>query len=472
MSEGAFVELVSRGKKDSFFIQDANKSFFGAPYQRRPPSALETFYQETESPALFGQYVDIEIPRVGDILQSVEVRIEMPSWLPADIAALNKTIHLDAAGNYIPDIRIESSKGSGRLHYGWTNGIANFLITRWVLLMDSIQIQEGYGDYNDWQPLSDTTHLKAPVLNFATGTHDGTESNIQRNATPPALSFKIPMVGCNGIGFPIAAFRNQKLVLRIFMKTKELLVESGVTAAGTYEICPEPWGSLPIYVNGVQAGVTATKYGVGQPHLRGRFELIHVDDETREQIRTGYHEIVYTQQYRQDFVLDDSSWPNSVGQTTSKNIRIELHGLFQRLFLGLTSYSKARQNKYRDLSPPLYGNVQEENLQFLNKLAVVINNQERISPWPTAVFQELSQNLQLSRDITRKLYFIIFGVAPDDDVGGAINLARTQKAVLALTLNNILPDQTGSKLTLASLMGEAWNILEVKDGMGKVRYMD
>jgi len=67
---------------------------------------------------------------------------------------------------------------------------------------------------------------------------------------------------------------------------------------------------------------------------------------------------------------------------------------------------------------------------------------------------------------------IIFGVEPEGDVGGAINLARTQKAVLALTLNNILPDQSGSKLTLASLMGEAWNILDVKDGLGKVRYMD
>jgi hypothetical protein len=471
MSEGAFVELVSRGKKDSFFIQDANKSFFGAPYERRPPSALETFYQETESPALFGQYVDIEIPRVGDILQSVEVRIEMPTWLPADIAALNKTIHLDASGNYTPDIRIQNSQGE-RIHYGWTNGVANFLITRWVLLMDTVQIQEGYGDYNDWQPLSDTTHLKAPVLNYSTGTHDGTESNIQRNATPSALMFKVPMVGCNGLGFPIAAFRAQKLVLRIFLKNKELLVESGVNAAGTYEICPEPWGSRPIFVNGVQKGVTSTKYGLGQPHLRGRFELVHVDDEIRDQIRTGKHEIVFTQQYRQDFVLDDYAWPSGPGQTTSKNIRIELQGLFQRLFLGLTSYSKVRQNKYRDLSPPLYGPVIEENLQFINELAVVINNQERISPWPTAVFQELSQNLQMSRDITRKLYFIIFGVEPEGDVGGAINLARTQKAVLALTLNNILPDQNGSKLTLASLMGEAWNILDVKDGLGKVRYMD
>ena len=462
MSEGAFIELISRGKKDSFFIQDANKSFFGAPYTRRTPSALETFYQESESPSLFGQYVDIEIPRVGDILQSVEIRIEMPTWLPSNIAALNRTIHIESNGNYTPDIRIQG------VHYGWTNGIANFLIHRWVLLMDSIQIQEGFGDYNDWQPLSDTTHLKAPVLNYSTGTHDGSDSNIQRNATPPTMSFKVPMVGCTGSGFPIAAFRSQRLVLRLFLRTKELLVESS-----NFEICPEPWGGLPITVNGVLSGVTKTKYEVGQPYLRGRFELIHVDEETREQIRKDSHELVFKQQCRQDFVLDNTAWPAGPGLTTSKNIRIELQGLFQRLFLGLTSYSRIRQNKYRDLSPPLYDVITEENLQYLRDLSILVNNQERISPWSTTVFQELSQNLQLSRDITRKLYFIVFGVPPSDEIGGAINFSRTQKAVLSLTLNNILPDKnTGSKITYASLMGEAWNILDIKDGLGKIRYMD
>jgi hypothetical protein len=107
-------------------------------------------------------------------------------------------------------------------------------------------------------------------------------------------------------------------------------------------------------------------------------------------------------------------------------------------------------------------------------MSVSINNQERISQWDTSTFQELTQNLQMHRDITRKLYFIIFGCyLESDEPAGAINLARTQKAVLSLTLNNILPDPLlGSKLTLASLMGDAWNILDIKDGLAKVRYMD
>jgi hypothetical protein len=467
MSEGAFMELVSRGKKDAYFIQDAEKSFFGTPYQRRYPTSVETFYQETESPALFGQYVDIEIPRYGDILQSAEIRIQLPTWLPSDIAALNGTIRLDEEGNYTPDIRV----GPKRLHYGWTNGIANFLIVRWVLLNDSIQIQEGYGDYNDWQPLSDTTHLKAPLLNYATGSHDGSESNIQRNATPPELTFKVPMV----TPLPIAAFRAQKLTLRVFLNTRELLVESGLDSSGNYEICPAPWDSQPIYVNGVLQGeTTLSKYAFGQPHIRGRFELLHLDKDEREKLKTESHEILFKQQCRQDFTLDDTKWPAGPGLTTSRNIRIELQGLFQRLFLGLTSYVRVRQNKYRDLSPPIYGPVLPENLQFLNSMSVSINNQERISQWDTSTFQELTQNLQMHRDITRKLYFIIFGCyLESDEPAGAINLARTQKAVLSLTLNNILPDPLlGSKLTLASLMGDAWNILDIKDGLAKVRYMD
>jgi hypothetical protein len=467
MSEGAFMELVSRGKKDAYFIQDGNKSFFGTPYKRRYPSALETFYQETESPPLFGQYVDIEIPRVGDILQSAEIRIQMPTWLPSRIEALNKTIHLDVSGNYLPDIRV----GSQKLHYGWTNGIANFLIKRWVLMMDSIQIQEGFGDYNDWQPMSDTTHLKAPLLNYSTGSHDGAESNIQRNATPPELTFKVPILG----PLPIAALRAQRLFLRIYLNNRELLVESGMDASGNFEICPAPWDSQPIYINNVlQTDVTKSKYSTGQPQIRGRFELLHVDEETRETLKTTEHAIVFKQQCRQDFVLDDTMWPTGPGLTTKKNIRIELQGLFQRLFLGLTSYVRVRQNKYRDLAPPLYGSVLSENIEFLNSMSVSINNQERISPWATSTFQELSQNLQLPRDITRKLYFIIFGCYLEvDEPAGAMNLARTQKAVLSLTLNNILPDpQLGSKLTLASLKGDAWNILDIKDGVAKVRYMD
>lgn len=471
MSEGAYIELVARGKKDAYFIQDANKSFFGTPYVKRGPSTVEVYYQETEGPPIFGKFVDIEVPRVGDLLMSVDIRIEMPTWLPASVAALNKTVYLNSAGVYVPDIRIQSAQGSGLLHYGWTNGIANFLIKRWVLMVDSITIQEGFGDYNDWQPLSDTTHLKAPLLNYSTATHDGSESNIQRNATPPALTFKVPLVGCNGtkdVGLPIGALRGQKIYLRLYLNSKDLLVESGVTSTGDYEVCPAPWDGLPVFVNGIQSGVTLSKYVVGNPSIRGRFKILHLDEETREAMKNRDHAIVFKQQCRQDFVLNTSMWPLGLGNT-SKNIPIELQGLFQRLFLGLTSHARNRQNKYRDLSPPSLPGVQ---MEYLSALSVQINNQERISPWSTSVFQELSQNLQLPRDITRQLYFIVFGAAEIDEPAGAINLARTQKAVLSLTLNDIPADSQGSKQTFASLMGDAWNILDIKDGMGKVRYMD
>jgi hypothetical protein len=492
MSDGALLELVARGKKDAFFIQDPSKTFFTTPYVKRSPSTREIWYEETKSPALFGHFVDIEIPRVGDLLMSVEVRIQMPTWLPPDIAALNRTVYVDGSGNPTPDIRIESNQGNGLLNYGWTNGIANFLIKRWVLLMDSIQIQEGYGDYNDWQPGSDTTHLRAPLYNAATGTHDGVDSNIQRNATLPELIFRVPLVGCQGskdVGLPLIGLRAQKLVLRLFLADKVALVESGlyqmpVVPTGSYsvyEVCPVPWDGCTIYVDGVPAGETLQHYQVGQPNIRGRFELLHVDEEMREVLRKKEHAIMFKQQYRQEFVLDNADWPRLIGTTTSKNISIELQGLFQRLFLGFTSIVRKKQNKYRDLKPPVNfingvytdQGITAESFDYISELSVQINNQDRIYPWQTNVFQELTQNLQLSRDVARKLYFIIFGVSPGDDPGGAINLARTQKAILMLTLNYILPDvQLNQKQTLGSLMGDAWNVLDFKDGVAIVRYTD
>ena len=507
MSDGALLELVARGKKDAFFLQNPTKSLFGAPYNQRSPSTREIWYQETESPAQFGKFVDIEIPRVGDILKSVDVLIQLPTWLPPDIADLNRSIVLDASGNpsYSITIKQEFDLSIGKtkyLNYGWTNGVANFLIKRWVLLMDSIQLQEGYGDYNDWHPDSETTHLRASLIHQATGTHDGSNINIQRNATPPELIFHVPLVGCQregDTGLPIIGVRSQKLVLRLFLADRLSLVESGTYEDAplggklVYEVCPNPWGGREIYVcannpsgcnpptPATPAGYTLQPQESGNPIIRGRFEILHVDAELRKQLIEKPHEILYTQQVRQDFTLENKDWPSVPGLVHSKNVAVELQGLFQRIMLGLTSLIRKRQNKYRDLNPPITHElgtyspipVSRSSIDWMSLLSFQVNSQDRVYPWPTGTFQELSQNLQLKRDVARQLYFIVFGVSPDSEPGGALNLARTQKANLIMNLNYILPDtQLNSRLTFASMMAETWNVLDIKGGLANVRFAD
>lgn len=93
MSDGTILELVSRGKKDAYQIQDPQRTWFGSPYERRSPSTREFRRLYPENPPRFGQWFDIIIPPDGDVLMSFDLRITMPTWLPPSIAVLNTQPH-------------------------------------------------------------------------------------------------------------------------------------------------------------------------------------------------------------------------------------------------------------------------------------------------------------------------------------------------------------------------------------------
>lgn len=480
MSDGAVLDLVSRGKKDAYFIQGATQGLFGSRWMPRSPSTREIRTEYPFSPARFGHWVDIDLPRVGDMLMSADIHIQMPTWLPPAVAALNLT-HDVGIANPAADAAVPA----GTCTYGWTNGIANFLFNRWSLFLDNIELQQGWGEYNDWQPDSETTQMRAPLLHHSTGSHDGSDQSIQRNATPPELVFRVPIVGCQGqedTGLPLAAFRGQRLYLRLWTLSLEQCVESGVVTyspdpltvpQGTplypiYQVCPAPWGGLPIYVDDVLSSeVTLQKHEIAHPIIYGRYAVLHLDAEMKEELRTAEHAILYKQQLRQDFVVEEADLRNG----SSIKQRLEITGLFQRLILGFISLARFKQNKYRDINPTM--TFDGLNGSWLTAFSLIVNSQERILPWPTKTFQELAQNTQLMRDVERDLYFVVFGVSPDAEPGGPCNLARTQKVLLSLTLAiNPVDPAVDSRQAFGAVMGEAWNIMDIKDGVARLRFVD
>ena len=85
------LELLSRGKKDAYQIQDPSYTWFGSHYDRRSPTTREYRNLTPENPPRFGQSFDIILPSDGDILTAFDLRITMPTWLPLDIAVINRT---------------------------------------------------------------------------------------------------------------------------------------------------------------------------------------------------------------------------------------------------------------------------------------------------------------------------------------------------------------------------------------------
>lgn len=483
MSDGALMELASRGKKDSYFIQEPKRTWFGADYHRRHAAVRQIQIIEPETPALFGSWVDIELPRGGDILKSMDIRIQMPTWLPPEVAAINRETGYDVLVQSKTPM-LGSPHTNAYAHFGWTNGIANYLIDRWALFADNVQLAEGWGFFNSWFPDMETTQMHAPLIHAVTGTHDGSEKAIQMNSTLPELVFRLPLPGCQvkgDMGLPLCAMWGQRLYVRLWLKDRTKLAESGALATGEvggmprYELCPEPWGGkdIQVYLNGAQLpGTYKTKkeWEMGQPRVYARCTILKVDEGLRADLQKMRHQIVFRQQQRDDWFIDDAAW--NPAATFKK--QLEIQGFFQALFLGFTSKARELQNKYRDINPPSNPATGPANAQdWLVTLGLIVNGEERIGFWPPKKFQQLSNNTQLRRDVEVALYYLVFGVNPEYEPAGTFNLTRTQKALLSLQLENILVDpQMNSRQTRATVMGLAWNVFDINGGRSRLVYMD
>jgi len=225
----------------------------------------------------------------------------------------------------------------------------------------------------------------------------------------------------------------------------------------------------PIYdANGnLLPEVTLQKHEIGDPVIYGRFAVLHLDDEMKAELRGAEHAILYKQQLRQDFVIESADL--RLGSSIKQ--RLEITGLFQRLIFGIISLARLRQNKYRDINPT----TTSDGLpgQWLSSFSLIVNSQERVLPWPTKLYQDVAQNTQLKRDVERDLYFVVFGVSPDAEPAGALNLARTQKVLLSLDLViNPIDPAVESRQAFGAVMGEAWNIMDIKDGVARLRFVD
>jgi hypothetical protein len=416
--------------------------------------------------------VDIDLPRYGDVLLSADIRIQLPTWLPPDVAALNRQNGVD--------VTIESAQWPGTfLHYGWTNGIGNYLVARWALFADSRMLQEGWGDFNVWFPDMETTQMKAPILHATTGTHKDGDLWIQRNATLPELVFRMPIVGLQGdddAGLPLCSLRGQRLYVRLWLAPKEVLVESGAKdyvydpalnrELPEYELCPAPWGGRRGRL--VQNGGPVTEFRtleerqIGQPYIYARYGVLHLDEETRRALQAETQDIIFHEQRRDTFVIDNTEWRAGARLTR----RLGIHGFFQALFVGFLSDARRRQNKYHDIDPPGGGD-------WLTALGLFVNSEERILSWAPGLLQELANNTQLRRDVESQLYYLVFGVAPERGPAGVCNLGRTQKVSLGLLLADVPADPvTGSRQTEGSVLGLSWNVFRVEGGVGRVVFED
>lgn len=481
MSDGTITELHCRGKQDAFFIQNAQRTWFGTDYDRRPGGVREIVRLDPFTPVTWNSTVEIDLPRYGDILKSAEVRILMPTWLPPDIATLNMNpnVEITLPTNYDP---------ARRASYGWVNGIANYLIAKWELYADNLKLCEGYGQVNQWYPLTQTTHNKAPLIVETAGQHvtdvgldqgGNVRFAVQMNATPAELAFTLPLPGCQGrddVGLPLWAMRShQRLYLRLTIPPVTTLVESSAFSVvlgqpAMYDICPTPWNGKRIYVDGVFSGkYTLPLQKMGTPVLYGRYDVLFLDNQTREALTKVPHSIPYSFQMVEAVTFDQ----NTLIPGYQFNKRLDIRGFFEMLSVRFVSQLAVLQNRYYDTFPYQSGINLNRELEWVTEIGLTVNGQERIQSGSPDDLDLLVVNTKMPRDMLDKFYFFVFGEQIDGEPAGNLYISRTHKVSLRFTFANIpVQPVLNNRSCIVTILGRGWNILDIEGGFAKARYSD
>jgi len=281
-SEGSLYELMCRGKKDTYFYEDSRKSVvpFDTSYEQEEQTIREVRRIPPTTGTDFGKSIEFPIDIVGDILDSVTLLITLPSWLPSSIT---KTF----SNNQLTDLAGES--------YGYVNGIAYFLFEKIQFYQDTTVLQEFSGEYLWSSAKTKGTYAHRFIQDEETGSHDGSPLSIGRNAAPPMLRLRLPIIGCapKDKGFPLISTTSHMYKLKCKLRKVEDLVES--TAPGK----AYPW-NIPMQ----SRSGTFTSLSIDEmTPLRVDLETQHVfmNNASKEALRTTPLEIPFLSVYENTF---------------------------------------------------------------------------------------------------------------------------------------------------------------------------
>lgn len=294
-SEGSLYELVARGVKDKYFLQDDKEAVhpFDWRYQRWPGSLPEERWTVPTNPARFGARCEFEFELPADVLVEAAIVIELPTWLPPEMAPNNLTTKTYEAG--FPNRR-----------YGYVNGIGYFLFERIEIYQDKVLLQEVSGDALYVAAMTRGSWNQALLKQQLAGCHDGLPNSIMHNATPGRLEILLPVPGCfspGDKGLPLCGLRQQPFRLRLTLRPLEKLVE----CTDDLGVPPAPWTKSFTQETALATMLTAPAISrdmIGQPTLYLRTKQLYLLNDARKQLEEETIEVPYLRFYENIFNIN------------------------------------------------------------------------------------------------------------------------------------------------------------------------
>ncbi len=456
-AEGSLYELVSRGNKDVYFFGDVSDSkfIFDNSYAAQRQTSFEIRRVPPRTAAEFGRTVDFDFDLIGDILRAPTILVDLPSWLPPQVAATaQQSLITDTSG----------------VAYGYTSAIAFFLFEQIQFYQDNILLQEMSGDALWALNKPNGTFGQGFVTNQLTGQHNGSLVSISRAGAPQTLRVELPLPGCqrqDEPGFPQRAISQHTYRLRCKLRRLEDLVE-----ASDGRPKPTPWGRSDFQqtLGPNQAPVpfaTIPRQDIPPLTLQLETKQIYVDRESQDEIRYQPQKI-YFRRIRevifQQNALDYTGVQN--GGSSTVNRRLEGRHPAERLVWFFRTQEAINANQLWKLYPGF------------SQLSFLIAGQNRELPRDPQVWRDVVNFAKEDLDTGEELYTMNWSLgtgsipeyrypdgSPAGEPTGSVNFTTADRPTFYITLTPP-PPAPALPITELRVLVDAWARFDT-DGKGR-----
>jgi hypothetical protein len=439
-TEGSLYELMCRGKKDTYFYEDGPKSvnIFDTSYKHEEQIIRDVRRIPPTTGTDFGKMIEFPVDIIGDVIDSITLYIQLPSWFPASIT------------RSIESLQVADLSGTT---YGYVNGIAFFLFEKIQLYQDTTIIQDFSGDYLWASGQIKGTYENKLITDEETGTHDGSPRSIGRNAVPGSLRLRIPLVGTlpSDKGFPLVSTTSHVYKLRCKLRRLEDLIESSSTTQGK----PSPWEMQmqATSVTGTSEFTTLSKGFMAPLRIELETQYIFLTNESKDALRKTALEIPFIRTY-ENISTQTAVEASSVGI----NRRIDACHPSERMIWF-----------FRDVLDVQANRLWKVSLSF-STVGLTIAGRSREASWSPSVWRDVTNYAKEEIDSKREIYTMNWGigcVSPQKyefrQADGSINFTTADRPTLYMTLG-------GGGATELRVFVDSWGAF-LTDGKGRAEVL-
>lgn len=459
--EGALYELYARGNKDVYFQSDSYSSVspFRNNYKRVPAYIHELRKIPSTNTIDFGKNVEFEFEVAGDLYTHPTLLIDLPTWLPSEIAVQNSnSIIQDISGN----------------SYGYTKAIGYFLFSKIQIYQDQILIQEFSGDALYATRLSRGSINSAFLENSLAGFHDGSNLSIQRNATLKQLRVELPLIGCQSLddgGFPSYGVRSQVFRLRLTLRKLEDLVECSNSSISKPQLFP--WNRSDFTIQTKTSSTvfsTLDRYQMALPNIYLETRHIYVDPDTQKALVESPTELIFSRYYENTFYFNEKDYAPLLNNAVASVLkRIDAVHPASRILFFFRQKSDLLINKYWKITSDL------SNKEYYNNISLIIASRDRESSFSPLVWNTISQHMKEERYSGEGLGIMNWDLGEQKgrrppfahQPEGSVNFSTADKPNIYVELQNISGSDRNTEMLL---IVDTWAIYEIENRRGRLKY--